>query len=196
MYDYNAIKWEDWVYYDETSPTFLRWKVERRAGKHGNVLLKAVGDIAGYISSNSNYSKTSLFGRQYRNSRIIWYLFCGEIDPELHIDHIDGNIGNNKIENLRLVSAAVNSRNRNCTVKCSTTGVIGVNLTKNGSYLYYTAYWNNMNGEFERKHFSITKLGESEALRLACNHRQHMIDELNAVGAGYTARHGTQRSVT
>lgn len=45
--DYNAIKWEDLVYYDETSPTFLRWKVERRGGAHRQVLHKRVGDIAG-----------------------------------------------------------------------------------------------------------------------------------------------------
>ena len=32
------MKFEDYFYYDETSPTFLRWKIDRYAGRKKNVL--------------------------------------------------------------------------------------------------------------------------------------------------------------
>lgn len=63
--------------------------------------------------------------------------------------------------------------------------------TGNGRYHYYVAHWCDIDGEYQGKYFSIDKLGESEAFRLACEYRQQRIEELNAQGAGYTARHGT-----
>jgi len=188
--DYNAINWGDWVYYDETSPTFLRWKVERRCGRYNSVLKVASGDIAGAIS-HGRYSATSLFDRRYLNHRIIWVLFHGWIDPEPHIDHIDGDVDNNKIENLRLATNRVNGRN--CVIRCTnTTGITGIFLSNGSSgYYYYVAHWVGIDGKQKQKRFSILKLGEAEALRLSCEYRKRMIEELNEQGAGYTERHGT-----
>lgn len=190
MKDYNAIKWNDFVYYDETSPTFLRWKIERRSGKGGIRLMKAVGEVAGYMNGDG-YLSTKLFGSLYKNHRIVWCLFHNHIDHKLQIDHIDGDRGNNKIENLRLVTRTVN--NRNSTVsRNNTTGVTGVSLmSNNDGNFYYTAHWQNLDGGFKQKYFSIDKLGETEAFRLACEYRTRMIKELNEQGAGYTERHGT-----
>jgi hypothetical protein len=39
--------------------------------------------------------------------------------------------------------------------------------------------------------FSISKLGNDEAFRQACEYRAKMIAELNEQGANYTERHGT-----
>lgn len=44
--------------------------------------------------------------------RLAWFLIHGEIDPELDIDHQNGIRGDNRLANLRLVTARENSRNR------------------------------------------------------------------------------------
>lgn len=188
--DYNTVKWEDIVYYDETSPTFLRWKVERRVGKGGCTVKMATGDVAGTVAL-LRYSSIRLFGNAYMNHRIIWVLFHGWVDPEIQIDHIDGNVDNNKIDNLRLVSHSAN--NRNSAIRCNnTTGITGVALHNDrGSRYYYTAQWYTIDGKLKKKYFSISNLGETEAFRLACEYRKKMIEELNSLGAGYSERHGT-----
>lgn len=40
------------------------------------------------------------------------------------------------------------------------------------------------------KTFSISKYGEKESFRLACEYRSKMIESLNANGAGYASTHG------
>jgi hypothetical protein len=55
--------------------------------------------------------------------RVIWKMVYGE-DP-LYIDHIDGDKGNNRIENLRNVSHSVNMKNKSL-YKSNKTGVPGV----------------------------------------------------------------------
>ncbi len=44
--------------------------------------------------------------------RIVWELINGEIPKGLSIDHINGDRGDNRIENLRVVSARGNGQNR------------------------------------------------------------------------------------
>ena len=43
--------------------------------------------------------------------RLVYETFKGEIPPKFEIDHIDGNRGNNSIENLRAVSHKTNCNN-------------------------------------------------------------------------------------
>lgn len=187
--DYNVIKWDELFYYDETSPTFLRWKVDRWSGKGGCILEKAADDIAGYIDVRG-YVRTGLLGEMYLNHRIIWCLHHGSIDPEKRIDHINGDRADNNIRNLRLVSQLVNIRNQKLR-RTNTSGVTGVRLTINN---YYVACWYDLESNIKQKYFSVTKLGEAEAFRLACEYRKHMIEELNAQGAGYTERHGVKEN--
>lgn len=78
------------------------------------------------FSSNSSqgYKQGSLLGKAAKAHHIIWAMVKGYWSTK-EIDHIDGNRSNNKIENLREVTSAENSRNRKLTDK-NTSGVVGV----------------------------------------------------------------------
>lgn len=57
----------------------------------------------------SGYIATSLFGSKNLAHRIIWKMIYG-VEPDI-IDHIDGNVRNNRLSNLRDTVQSVNGRN-------------------------------------------------------------------------------------
>lgn len=112
----------DYLEYDETSSTFLRWK--KLYGKKNQI---NVGDEAGYLNKCNRYCLTSFNDIQYKNHRIIYFLHYGYC-PNI-IDHIDGNPSNNNINNLREATISKNNHNRTIN-KNSTTGVKGLSIIK------------------------------------------------------------------
>ena len=67
--------------------------------------------------------------KSYKNHRVIYFL-CTGIDPEeKQVDHIDGDILNNKISNLRLATLSQNQDNRKKN-KNNTSGITGVRWSK------------------------------------------------------------------
>lgn len=70
--------------------------------------------------------------RLYYVHRVVWKLVHG-VEPDGIVDHIDGDPSNNKIENLRLVSASVNSRNKVSSIR-SKSGYRGV-YHRDGRYM-------------------------------------------------------------
>lgn len=182
--------------YAEDSPSFLRWKVDRYSGNKCVKVQVYAGDVAGSLKSRdaAPYYSTKLNGKATLCHRIVWEMHNGKIPVGLMIDHIDGNGLNNAIENLRLATREVNSRNAKIG-ESNTTGVTGVKLQKNTDrlgvpYYYYVAFWRKLCGKQSARCFSVTKLGEEDAFRLACECRNEAIVALNNQGAGYTARHG------
>jgi hypothetical protein len=86
--------------YDESSPSGLRWR-ERYNGRIGADLMAGYRTVRGYW--HSGYA-----GKQYRNQRLVWALHHG--DPgELVVDHVDGDRGNNRLENLQAITKAQNN---------------------------------------------------------------------------------------
>jgi hypothetical protein len=97
----------------------LRWKVKRKR--------VSIGDLAGYTHANG-YIMLKTMGSNWRAHRICWALHYGE-DPELHIDHINGQRSDNRISNLRLVTSSEN--NLNTKLRCdNTSGHRGVRYNK------------------------------------------------------------------
>lgn len=102
----------EYLCYDETSPTFLRWKTSIFTGENKSRLLVEEGKAAGTIKRKEGYVETKFNNKSYKNHRLIWSL-CNkcDLDTNLVIDHIDGNKSNNNIANLRLVSQKENMSN-------------------------------------------------------------------------------------
>lgn len=105
---YEDIK--DLLEYDETSPSFLRIK----SNKRGN---RSVGAVAGHLSASSGYWVCCINYKTYKVHRLIWSLLNKQdLTSNLVIDHIDRNNSNNNISNLRLVTTQSNSENRGCVI--------------------------------------------------------------------------------
>lgn len=112
----------EYLKYDETSPSGLRWISARQKIN--------IGDIAGTLN-NQNYYNTQFNGKDYKNHRIIFFLHNGYC-PDC-IDHIDGNPQNNRINNLREASRSQNQYNRGKN-KNNKSGTKNVSLHSSGKY--------------------------------------------------------------
>jgi hypothetical protein len=188
--------WSQYFYYDETSPTYLRWSIENNSKALGK---RYRGDIAGSIGNIKNpYPTVKLDSQRFAIHRIIYILHNGHVDNSYVIDHIDGNSKNNSINNLRAVSEIVNMRNKK-KYQNNNTGVCGVYFcTNHRNILTVCATWyDDSSGEHlqRSKSFSTLKYGLLPAFANACAYREQKIKELNQLGAGYTEKHGKDKIV-
>lgn len=87
--------------------------------KSGRSSKEAVSkDVEGYLRVCLNY-------KTYRLHRIIYKMVHGDFDESLQIDHVDGNVSNNRIKNLKAKTTSGNAKNQK-TPKDNKTGQIGV----------------------------------------------------------------------
>lgn len=100
-------------YYDETSPTCLRWK-EDRVDKLGRVR-KYKGKVAGCKSGR--YYTVETGHMSYLIHRIVYCLHHQQVPTDLEVDHINRDSFDNRIVNLRGVSKSANNRNRSLPSK-------------------------------------------------------------------------------
>lgn len=134
------------LYYDETSPTCLRWKVERYNTYGGKIT--SIGDIAGNLNKNG-YVRVCANKTEYLGHRLVWCLCSGkDLISNLVIDHIDQDKSNNKINNLRLVTWSANAFNK-ALDKNNKSGVSGVFWCRN------TLVWISVN-KHNGKNFNKT----------------------------------------
>lgn len=184
-------------YYDESSPTGLRYKVNRYKNK--GAVAKYAGDVAGikrylangdvrgwkvHVGSESSGNK-----KDYMIHRIVWILNHKTIDSSLVIDHIDGNTLNNKIDNLRLVSHRINACNkRRSKTAVESSEIAGVTVKRNRGVEHYCASWFDFTGKRKMVSFSVNKYGETTAKLLALKARLSGLLELEADGLIHTER--------
>lgn len=153
---------------------------------------KPIGEFEKDKDGNRKAIRIRVEKFRYLAHRVVWLLYYGTIDPDLDIDHIDGNPWNNKITNLRLVPKKVNQRNRK-KMKNNSTGLNGVCIhttpTGSGKYnTYVRAYWVGLNGKQVLKDFNVKRFETIElAIEFAELYRSLNIEDKET----YTERHGT-----
>jgi hypothetical protein len=82
-----------------------------------------IGKMAGY-TNNEGYRRIQIYGKDYKAHRIVYLLHHG-VWPSDHIDHINSNRSDNRIENLRVVNNKLNTSRRKKPIN-NTSGFIGV----------------------------------------------------------------------
>lgn len=180
-------------YYCSDSPSGLRWKTDRYGGFLNRTLNAEKDSLAGSIGKQGYWMVYCKWIKANRAChRIVWTLVFGNIPDGMEVDHIDGDRGNNnKIENLRLVTDKGNSRNQKLR-KDNKTGVKGVHLhVSTSGFVSYMAQWTDEHGVKRCRYFSVSKWGESEALRLAQEARLSAIKKVSSLclEEAYTERH-------
>lgn len=156
-----------YLYYDETSPTFLRWSHTFTKGSSTRIKDEPAGCL-----HKSGYVTLSFLNKPFKAHRVVWVL-CNKTDmpTNLVIDHIDGNKSNNNINNLRAVTCQENVKNAGVRSD-NKTGKVGVSENHRG----YLVTWTEC-GIQKSKFFSFRRIGLSynnkeEALLLASEYRE------------------------
>lgn len=147
----NAVEYDEiseLLEYDITSPTLLRWKVDRKSLK--GFIHTSAGSVAGYLDTSNGYVKLKINGKKFSAHRIIYCLFYKtDIPEELIIDHIDRNRSNNIPENLNLTTFSKNNKNRKFSDN--------FNIKKSKSCNSILVRWTNNMGNRKAKSFNFTK---------------------------------------
>lgn len=76
----------------------------------GLLISKKTGTIYCNLDRDG-YIRVRISGKEYRAHRIIWEMHNYEIPEGMLVDHIDRDVYNNRIENLRLVTRQQNNAN-------------------------------------------------------------------------------------
>lgn len=97
----------DHLDYDPATGVFLRRSVDQSRNKKR----KSLCDRRHMRTVVLGYQVISIDSSIYKAHRIAWKMFYG-VEPPLHIDHINGNTIDNRIDNLRAATAAQNQWNR------------------------------------------------------------------------------------
>jgi hypothetical protein len=174
----------DWVYYDELSPTCLRWKRDVIVGR--GLVRYRKDEPAGGLNKTLGYYFVQIEKVKYRCHRVIWKIHHG--NTPLHIDHINRNRLDNRIANLRAVNQAINNRNASVR-KDSKLGISGVIRRNIKGIEYFIVQWWEGKKRMS-KSFNVDKLGEDVALQQALLKREGVMHSLNNKGYGYSKDHG------
>ena len=171
------------VYYDEGSPTKLRWTSNVYGGRNNKAATIKKDQVAGSLPTANpkiRYMSIRIKDKSYLIHRVVWVLHNGEIPEEMVIDHIDGNKQNNLISNLRCVTASGNCRNRK--FKASNTGFQSIseslgkgNRCRSGNF---TVSWTEEIYKNKSKGFTFgpQSLTREEAFAKALEFRNNLVD--------------------
>lgn len=122
------------------------------------------GEEAFTAVKSGGYRHGAIHGVTYASHRVIWKMVTGE-DP-IDIDHIDGDRGNNRWDNLRSVSRSVNLKNA-ARARDNRSGVTGVRWNGRGKWQAFITvnYKLICLGSFEDFADAVTARKEAEQLQ-------------------------------
>jgi hypothetical protein len=161
-----------YVYYDESSPTFIRWVKRENNSARAN-------SPAGYFPKDKRkYAAVEIEGKVYSIHRLVWVLHNTELSTDHMIDHIDGNRLNNSISNLRIADAKSNSHNRIVSIPKSGYRNIREEFSNN-KITSYTVRWNPLDhSDRQWRTFTVSKYGSlKDALKAAYDFRDTLIEQ-------------------
>ena len=140
----------------------------------GRVRTIKTGRIKKLQIEKNGYIRVGLMKEKKESKHLVHVLvataFCNRDEGCNIVDHINQNPANNNYGNLRWTTYSGNSRNLS-KYTTNTSGTSGVHYDKNGLWV---ATWSDQNMEYQRKRFSVKKLGEDQAKQLAINYRKQM----------------------
>lgn len=149
---------------------------EVRRSKDGYLGRFNKGDLANFFIGTGGYERIQVPKARTHllKSHLVFVLAGNTIPDHLEIDHIDGNKLNNKIDNLRLVDRQTNCKNRTKRSD-NTSGVTGI-------------HWSDYHGHYViRRMINGKRISRS---RKTMQEALEVLEELKALGDGYTDRHG------
>lgn len=88
-----------------------------------------VGDVAGTASGKLGHIQIRIDGHKYHANRLAFFWMDG-VWPAGDVDHINGISSDNRLENLRDVTRAVNCQNRRRAHSNNESGLLGVSRDK------------------------------------------------------------------
>lgn len=96
---------KDYLHYDPATGVFTWIKKPSKKIK--------LGSRAGSLCQRDGYRSIYFQGKNYLEHRLAWYFYYGKFpNPKNHIDHINHQTDDNRIDNLREVTPLENSKNR------------------------------------------------------------------------------------
>ena len=110
-----------------------------------------------------------------------WHKLLLNYDDDLVADHINNLIYDNRNDNLRVVTQALNMRNKSKRIT-NTSGKQGVDRCLMTGNYYWSVQIRDNNKKCIRKYFSIAKLGEDEAKRQAIEKRKELEIKYGYIG--------------
>lgn len=169
----------DLFYYDESSPSFLRRKIDVISSS-GRVARYKDGEV-GWKAPKGWY--TEVDGVSFAIHRIVYLLHTGSIDLNLPIDHINGNCWDNRIENLRQVTNSVNGKNRIIRNKTEASFIHFKESKRHGIERdsYFIKF--DLKGKRVTVNFTVSEYGSKEAAFEACKeYKESIRDVLLLIG--------------
>lgn len=128
LLDYNPL--DGVLYWKPRDASWFEASSVRTAEHTARIWNKRYSGKAAFTAFTADgYAHGHLLGVSYRAHRIIWKVMTGETPDQ--IDHIDGDRGNNRWDNLRCVTLAENAKNYKRRAD-NTSGVIGVSWYPHG----------------------------------------------------------------
>jgi hypothetical protein len=133
-------------------------------------------------SVNGGYATTNATTNVDRSPKY-WHQLYFNYEAGLVADHINNKRYDNRIDNIRIVTARENNLNRTKQSN-NTSGKQGVNrwTHKKTGLNYWRVQIVNNNGKTIEKVFSIKKLGGDEAKRQAIEHRKQLELQFGYIG--------------